>query len=686
MLRYLCWAALLILGTACIARGAVFLYETRSLLTQGQKTAASNHDRASRQIGAYLGEGVRSADRLANNIRLTSPETPELLSLMHQALADAAGLTTLIVAFEPGTGPDAAGAKFLAWRDGDTIHTVRRPDSAHLDPDNHWYYAPLTHGRRFGGSFVQQASGEMVADYGTPITGTDDVPIGVVSAGFSVRDIRATMESIQLGRGGYAFLFNDSGDILIHPDRDLEGSLSNLFDVAEATSDPILWHVVSDAINGRHGPRSYTHPVTGEAAWLYTQQVPHTQWTLAALQQPDALRASNTTSSRALRQILPAALLAATAACILALFAAGFRPVPVWSSAIGLSCLYVAATAIVVSTPTDNDHHLTDGSTVLADGTAVRNLVAEIDGHRRTRGENPPLFQPTGLLINTIQVQNDRELVISGTLWQRLSISAPEISPVRFVQAKEQTWRRAFQREEADGQVTGWHFRVLLPYTADLRHYPFDSTVLRLRMAPSDPSQDVVLIPDLDAYASIRPRALPGIDNALQVAEWHLIESRFVHRSMVTQTSFGVSRDAESGRVHELAFEVAQSRRSFGPFMATVTPVIVTAVIAFLILTVSFVGSKQFDIIRALLPLLIVVVFLHVGLRQSSTYEGLIYLEMYYLLLYGQILIVVILSIAHALETVQWRWLRHQDNFIARTLYWPVTTLTALCCTLAMFS
>jgi len=79
-----------------------------------------------------------------------------------------------------------------------------------------------------------------------------------------------------------------------------------------------------------------------------------------------------------------------------------------------------------------------------------------------------------------------------------------------------------------------------------------------------------------------------------------------------------------------------------------------------------------------------VVIVSQVNLRQQINTSGILYLDWFYLLTYCAILLVAINAVVFILASER-RIVQHEDNLIAKLLYWPVLTSAMLVITVLVF-
>ncbi|MBF0445224.1 MAG: hypothetical protein HQL68_06515, partial [Magnetococcales bacterium] len=263
---------------------------------------------------------------------------------------------------------------------------------------------------------------------------------------------------------------------------------------------------------------------------------------------------------------------------------------------------------------------------------------------------------------------------------------------VIFPEAESSSLSEAYRHERVDGGITvGWYFDVTLREPFSYEQYPFDVENVWLRIWHSQIGSTVVLTPDLQAYPVLTPITKPGLEEDFVLPGWKIEGSYFGYRNHSYTTNFGLPSYSGQENFPELHFNILLKRQFLGPFINTLMPVIVVAVILFaLLLTItnkeekSVLGFDTSGILGSNAGLFFGVLIGHSQLRSQLESSGMVYIENFFLIMYCALLLVSInaylFSVNHNVKFLQWR-----DNLAPKLLYWPVILLLVLVVTMRSF-
>jgi hypothetical protein len=204
-----------------------------------------------------------------------------------------------------------------------------------------------------------------------------------------------------------------------------------------------------------------------------------------------------------------------------------------------LGCLIAVAAVLVdiYSAPTQPD----PADTVL---TTPQDVTRYLTEHvpAPPPGGGPALSIPTGMYITLVEFTGPYTVEISGQFWQRYADNLPEdlTEGIFLPDAKVQpTLTEVYRERQNNAELIGWTFSATLREHFDYTRYPMGRHQIWLRMWHPDFERNVFLTPDLQAYASTDPAALPGVDPDLVLENWDLQQVFFSYRTHEYNTDFG---------------------------------------------------------------------------------------------------------------------------------------------------
>ena len=151
------------------------------------------------------------------------------------------------------------------------------------------------------------------------------------------------------------------------------------------------------------------------------------------------------------------------------------------------------------------------------------------------------MYIPTGVVIQSAQFKGPYTVEIAGYIWQRYADGLPRDLErgVVLPEAERATFREVYRTHQADEEVIGWSFRATLREQFDYDRYPLDRQQLWLRLWHVAFERNAYLQPDLLAFPSADPAALPGLDHNFVLENWQVQESYFSYRLTATAPTSG---------------------------------------------------------------------------------------------------------------------------------------------------
>jgi hypothetical protein len=311
------------------------------------------------------------------------------------------------------------------------------------------------------------------------------------------------------------------------------------------------------------------------------------------------------------------------------------------------------------------------------------------------RGAEPPVFIPTGLYIESVEFSGPYTVEVSGQIWQRYANHLPQdiTKGVLLPEAKEQqTLTEVYRERQGNDELIGWSFYATLREQFDYRKYPLGRHQIWLRMRHPDYARNVYLTPDLEAYTSLVPAALPGVDTDLVLENWDIQQSFFSYRTHRYNTHFGIP-GYEAEQLHpELYYSIAVKRYLLSPLISrTIVPIVILIDLFLVVLMISGeskrrerFGVRPGEVIFTGAAFFFAVLIAQISLRDEVKASGLVYIETLYIVTYFIILGVAVNSVL-LVGRPNFILFRHHDNMWVRVLYWPATFLTMLVITLLTF-
>ncbi len=309
------------------------------------------------------------------------------------------------------------------------------------------------------------------------------------------------------------------------------------------------------------------------------------------------------------------------------------------------------------------------------------------------QADGAPFLIPTGLFIQSMAFNSSSDVNLTGYIWQKY----PSDFPVEFkkgvifpeeVNSSSTVLREEYRAEgEENGvayELIGWYFDVTVRQSFDYSRYPLDHLSVWLRLWPGDFNNDdrILLVPDFAAYSGLERNRF-GLDQDLVHGLWEIDETFFSFNNIPYDTNFGYFEFPEQVLYKELFFNLGVQRKFINAFISNLVPLLVVSLLLFASLMIvssderraSRFGFSTSGVIGSCSALFFVVLLAHIQVREQFAASGLVYIEYFYLIMYGAILVTALNAYIFSLgQGHLGRWLQYRDNLIPKLAYWPSVT------------
>ena len=651
-------------------------------LEHGARDAAhAQASDAARVIDAELQRVMPIATALAGDLSAGRLKPGEIASRVTADLATHPSAFEIGVAFVPfASDPRLKLFAPHAARTGGPVQAFQLEQRYDYTTSD-WFTEGLK-GPAWGEPYFGAATNTLVVGYNVPFFRPGDAskssPIGVARVNFSLDAIRALVSRVSLGQTGYGFMLSRKGVYLSYPDESYVRRQRNAFDVARERRTPDRIPIYERSLHGEPTETLSLSGATGRLVWLVTEPIRTSGWVFGIDFFTDEVTLDARGLRRGLIRITGSALLLVFAISLLSFHVERGGHRALWGSAIAFALLLVAGIGamwwLTMRYPDRNG----ETSVHILDEAAMQKFVA---AHIEQDPGAPPAQIPIGVLVRTVRFVDANDLVVSGTVWQRIPVARrADVKPgIEMPDAETFDLKDPITTQQGDADVTSWTFRATLREPSVWsQKYPFDRALIRFRILAKSSAVPVVLVPALDAYELLMPSALPGVDRTLVLPGWDLDHSYFSYVAQATQTSASAPAVLSRRLPYDLTFNVVTQRRFLDPFVSSVLPIIVIACLLFGLLIVgsknnqkvAATGFKATDVLRASVTLLFPALVAQVNLRSKIGGNEIIYIEYFYFILYVAILGVSANALTFTLAARGVSQVR--DNLIPKLLFWPL--------------
>ena len=314
-------------------------------------------------------------------------------------------------------------------------------------------------------------------------------------------------------------------------------------------------------------------------------------------------------------------------------------------------------------------------------------LIAAVRDHHPI-----PQFLPTGVFIKSMEFVSANDVAVTGYVWQRLKPGSKISEGFTLPEAESVEITEAYRREMPSGATVGWSFRVTLRQSFSYGRFPLDWESVWIRLWPKEIDQQILLVPDLEDYASLASNTLPGIERDIVIGGWMPRSAFFEYRDNAYNAKFGLTSRSTELRP-ELYFNLIIQRTFLDAFVSHMTPIILVLVLIFAMqMTVTreaknkdLVGFTASTIITTCAALFFAVLLSHIELRGALVAKKVFYVEYFYFLTYLIILLACVNSILFTSDR-EIRSIHYRDNLLPKLLYWPLVGGAMYVITAAVFA
>ena len=526
---------------------------------------------------------------------------------------------------------------------------------------------------------------------------------------FTTSQLKSNMDWLVLKEFGYGMILASDGEVVADG---RGGPARKTLSGFPENQRQFLQGVIDRAAKGESATVELDGEVFDGPAVISFAAIQSRGWTVIFVARDDEIYFRSQESKQALIRFLPAVVFSIIFLALLLSRAYAGSLCGLWAVAIISSACFIAGIALIwyweVATPPRPDV----GGPSLAESVHEykKYLADEFDGKES-------IDIRTGVFLNLGQLTcigcdfaSTDEALAKGLAWQhvydRFQYSAetggealqtlhsgfilPDASDAQF----EQLY---FYREGLD-ETTGWTFTAKLRHSFDASHFPIDRSAIEIRMWHQDFEREVLLLPDLASYQSAVATTRPGLADSFQVPGWRTEGSYFTYRTVDHDAGFGLVDPTLASNSTELVFIVPIRRYFVHPFVSSVLPLSIVALLLFWALLINTkmerakfaiaggsktmggaTGSPTYGLISVSIvvsytgALLFAVILAHSRLRGEIPAAGLLYLEYFFFVVYFAIVAVSMNTLLYA-SHLGGGFIHFRDNLIPRVMYWPLIT------------
>lgn len=308
----------------------------------------------------------------------------------------------------------------------------------------------------------------------------------------------------------------------------------------------------------------------------------------------------------------------------------------------------------------------------------------------------------TGIFIQSLKFFNSTEVNLTGYIWQRYENGLhDDIKPGRgevgFILPEQVDSgfepREVYRLPTAYEEIIGWYFEATLRQPFDYATYPFDHKTVWVRLWHKQFFRNIVLVPDFEAYQATGLTDIFGIEETIVLETWERENTYFDYNLSSYDTDFGIPNYIGQQGFPELHYNFVVKRKFENAFIVYLLPLFLVAALLFAaLLTVSAsdklssrFGFNVSGFIGGCSALFFVVLLAHIQLREQFAGSGIVYIEYFYILMYGLLVVATVNTYVVSIQPKRWCGLiLYEDNILVKVAYWPVVLGSLILITLGV--
>lgn len=536
--------------------------------------------------------------------------------------------------------------------------------------------------------YFAQAAQEMLIDYVIPLK-VDGENIGVLDFSLALTSITNLMQRLSLGESGYAFIIDDDGTIISHPD------INNLLESVYTTLDGKNDKVVEAYKTQDQGAVRYMSTYTFNDSWFFFKQSELTQWKyVLVLAESDLLGTSDFIRKKTI-QLGIAISLILLFAFLLIIDIRKLNRQKLWYASVIYSLIILSNIILICYLNLATDFSkLSDSEERIVNPSVLKKYVDELDEQLVAIDRQRYTKVPLGLYVESFEIKTSFEASVSGKVWikypnELLEVAEPAIyfGSASAMDVRPIVLDKLYESQEEDYLLIQYKFRVTIEEDFSYEQFPFEENDLSLSLSYPNPEKNILFVPDLASYDVLNPSAKPGLKPSVNTPSSTTISSFFTLYKEETRTNYGSTLTITDRPI--LKYTIVIKRRFLSPVIANLIPILVVALIMFLVLYISSrdeekrSGMNVMNVVQSAAGFLFILILAHVNERGRIQTPEITYIELFFFCTYGLIVLEAIL-LAAFLRGSKHRFYK-LDNLRMKVLFWPLLLTSWYISTLVWF-
>jgi hypothetical protein len=668
-------------------------------LIQAQAKAQERGTQAVKDIEFNLGRIALMVQGVSESLSSGQLSKDDISINISRKLNEESQLFAFCVAYNqpPDTTNQTSFAPYMVRKNGDVVSTqladVLKSQALHQNfMELPWFKESI---KQKKGLWIQPIkeflTGEWVIMYAEPFFAPQDTqrqnPLGAVSAMYALEKIKPMLAHLSIGETGFSFIVNKEGKFIFHPAEKYE-SHQTLFTLAEREGNETLNAIDQNIIQGKEGIESYKDNKSNQLTWISYQPIQLIDWSLAVSFIQNEITPPAQQLHHQMIWLIICAVLALLFLCFACSWLIKHKPMRAFSFA-SSAVLVLGILGIwrLVQPQINVKNGIIVNSAIGLDA-----YVEELRRVARQRHEPEPIPLKVGIYLYSWKLSGALHIEIAGTIWQ-------EYDPKKHLgldqdfdlpEATRVTRSDRYEEQEKGYMTVGWNVDATIAQRFDYSKYPLDSQRIRVIMDHKDLEKNVLQIPDLSGYKSMRPTDLPGLSSDFIFYGFKIQRAFFSIEKMDENVDFGIKRYNTITDHMKLNYNIIIVRDLLNALIVFFLPLMVILFSLFAIFSVTGrIGTgrsrmRTFVSLTGYTGLLFALITLHHVLRSEYPSGNVLYIEYFFFYTYITILILIVHGAIVQAEVYQ-NLINEKITPIMKNLFWPIEVLAWFITTVVVF-
>lgn len=645
-------------------------------------------------INSNLKKITNLANFIAQDLRTERLISEDIRKRLRREIVETDGLVRITIAYAPYKySPDTKlFAPSITQKDDGLLEEEMIGESYDYTDKNEgflktrWYTETMeTQKPQWLNPSVDPLSKHRVITYAIPFYFNDEkVPAGVISISYRLRRFWEAAQDVGVGDTGYSFIISHDQTFLYHPIQQNIDEKKTLLQFAQEEGNHDLEYIAREIKQGKPILKEFYNRSTDKLAWIYTQPVEITGWTIATVFSSSEIGLPLSVKKAYIFDII--IYLSITFLLILALLCRFYSKKPV-SRFLNFSNLILVITIISLWDTIDTASRIEGGKNILIiDQSSVNNFISWQVQESKRKSEPIPIAIPAGIELYSLQQTSPTSVTFSGHIWHRYHKTMHKDIQriIRIPQATSFNILNQTKVTEGDWEIIGLNVTATIYNELDYTHFPFEEHQIVIPLEHADIGKNILLVPDLSAYTSMNPNKRPGLDTTFSTTAFYTTETFFDYTPHKPNSDLGVRKHFEISDFYRMAFNAVIDVDLLAPFIYFFLPLLVILISIFAVLMLEQPGTSPYTMIGPYTGLFFALVLLHRSLHEKAPASNTLYLEYAFFYTY----IILILLVIHTM-LVQ-RFVKHefyQKKLVPyfKIIFWPLQLMAWIITTIIIF-